>query len=88
MIGAKRRYGELLIQLLLFREAAGGELPPEDEARMVSELDRCWREMSEEERQESELGFAGRPVPPAPDSLHEEDLVVPDGSRIGPRRAA
>jgi hypothetical protein len=88
MIGAKHRYGELLIQLLLFRELACGELPPEDEARLVSELDRCWREMTDEERQETERGFAERWVPAAPDSLHEEDLVVPDGSRIGPRRAA
>ena len=88
MIGASRRYSELLVQLLLFRETAGGVLPPEDEARLAAELDRCWQEMSEEEQQAAERQFAVRFVPKAPDTLHQEDLVVKNGDRKGPRRAA
>jgi len=88
MIGASRRYRELLFQLLFFREIAGGELPPEEEARWVSELDRCWHEMTDEEQQAAERHFAERPVPEAPEALHQEDLVVTEGARTGPRRAA
>ena len=86
MIGASRRYSELLVQLLLFRETAGGVLPPEDEARLAAELDRCWQEMSEEEQQAADV-VRGAFVP-RPRILSQEDLVVKNGDRKGPRRAA
>jgi hypothetical protein len=46
MIGARERYIELVTELLLQRALANDELPDEDEARYVDELDRCWWAMS------------------------------------------
>jgi hypothetical protein len=88
MIGAAKRYRELLLELTFQRILAGGTLAPEVESPRVGALDRCWREMSDVEQDEAERMFAqGRQVV-APDVLGFEDLSIPEHSHVSPRRAA
>jgi hypothetical protein len=87
VIGAARRYREMLTSLLMEREIAGGSLPEEDESRYVEELDRCWWAMSDADQQEVERAIAGDPVA-APAQLDLEDVRVERGQRDPPRKAA
>lgn len=55
------RYRALLMQLLLDREAAGGELSEEDEARYVERLDELWWKLSPSDQEQIEReGCSGR----------------------------
>ena len=54
MIGAAKRYRELLATLLVERELAGGSLSEEEESRCVEDLDRCWWAMTDSEQSETE----------------------------------
>ena len=58
MIGAAQRYRELVFDLVLRRELAGGSLAPAEEARLTGELDRCWNAMDDDEQEEFELASA------------------------------
>ena len=87
MIGASQRYLELMTQLLLRRELAPGPLPPEEEARFVAGLDRCWRAMSDDAQESVERHLAN-PLPDAPAQLHEVDQKVSKGDHVAPRKAA
>jgi hypothetical protein len=88
MIGAARRYRELLTALLMERELAGGTLPEESESNHVEELDRCWWAMTGVEQQEVEREIADEHLIDAPADLDAEDVSVQKGERGPPRRAA
>jgi hypothetical protein len=51
---AFRQYRRLVLELLVARDLAGGELPDDEEAERADELDVHWREMSAEERSRME----------------------------------
>lgn len=51
---AAQRYKELMSDLLLRRDSAGGDLAEEEEVRFGEALDACWREMSGAEQAEIE----------------------------------
>ena len=88
MIGAARRYRELLLELALQRMLAGGALAPDVESPLVGALDRCWRDMSALEQDEAEERHAqGRRVA-APDVLAIEDQAIVVGGHVSPRRTA
>ena len=86
MIGAKERYIELVTELLLQRALADDELPDEDEARYVDELDRCWWAMSRSEQDEVERVIADQPPLAAPIELGEADTEVRSGAKELPRK--
>ena len=86
MIGARERYIELLTELLLQRALAGDELPEEEEARYVDELDRCWWAMSKSEQDEVERAIADQPSLGAPVDLGESDTEVRRGAKEPPRK--
>jgi hypothetical protein len=88
MIGAAQRYMELMVALAFERELAGGHLPPEYESQRIDAIDRCWREMSEEEQDASERAWAARSSVSAPTSLSLEDWLVGLGEHRVPRRKA
>jgi len=88
MIGAAKRYRELLVDLTFQRLLAGGVLAPEVESPLVGALDRCWHEMSETEQDQAERLHAQARKIAAPDSLASEDREVTIGSHDAPRRAA
>jgi hypothetical protein len=88
MIGAAKRYRELLTALLMERELAGGTLPEESESNHVEELDRCWWAMTGPEQQEIEQAIADERLVDAPTDLGAEDVRVNEGEHELPRRAA
>jgi len=81
------RYRLLLTQLLFEREAAGGDLPEEEESRYVELLDEVWWQLrpSDQEQIERELKQVVVQVAEEPDLV---DLAVAEGSSALPRRAA
>ena len=88
MIGAARRYREMLTALLMERELAGGSLPDESESNHVEELDRCWWAMTDSEQQDVERRLASEHLIDAPSDLGVEDVSVQKGEHALPRRAA
>jgi hypothetical protein len=54
MIGAAQRYRELLFDLVVQRELAGGALAATEEARLIAKLDHCWNVMTDDEQGELE----------------------------------
>jgi hypothetical protein len=88
MIGAARRYRELLTQLLLEREEQGEAWLEADESRFVEELDRCWWAMTNAEQAEVEGAFADEPLANAPVELSFEDVRIERGQKAFPRKAA
>jgi hypothetical protein len=88
MIGAARRYGELLTALLIERELAGGSLSEEIESRHVEELDRCWWAMTSVEQDAAERAIAAEQPLEAPVDLRVEDVLVKPGEHEPPRKAA
>jgi hypothetical protein len=81
------RYRILLSQLLFEREAAGGDLPDEEESRFVALLDEVWWQLSpnDHEQIERELRQVAVQVGEEPELV---DLAVAEGSSALPRRAA
>lgn len=88
MIGAAKRYRELLVDLAFRRVLAGGALSQEVESPLVGALDRCWREMSEAEQDDAERSYAHDRRIVAPDLLGAFDQLVVVGGHLAPRRAA
>jgi hypothetical protein len=88
MIGAAKRYSELLTKLLVDRELADGSLPEEIESRYVEELDRCWWALTSAEQDEIERTARVELAATAPATLAEEDVTLLQGARTMPRRAA
>ena len=48
------RYRRLMVELLVARQAAGGKLAPEEEARRADELDRIWWSMTDADQDDYE----------------------------------
>jgi len=69
MIGAARRFSELMSDLLLRREIAGGPLSQDEESAAAAELERCWWEMTDEEQAESQRIFSAARLPNAPTDI-------------------
>lgn len=88
MIGAARRYRELLTQLLLEREEKGEAWLEADESRFVEELDRCWWAMTDAEQDEVERTLADEAWANAPVDLSFEDVRIERGQQTFPRKAA
>ena len=88
MIGAAHRYRELMNELLLRRELTGTDLAASEEARFAEALDRCWREMTDEEQQAVEEALKTGGLAGAPADLATVDTVVAPGDHTAPRRAA
>lgn len=85
MIGAAHRYLELVMELLLERARAGGNLPEDEESAYVDELERCWWAMTNAEQDEAER-ILSQPSLEAPLELGEKDTTVTPGIREPPRR--
>jgi hypothetical protein len=75
-------------ELLVLREAEGGELPAEVESSFVERLDDLWWKLSEEEQQVYEAELADDSVPSTPEALGLVDCEVDEGDHAGPRKAA
>ena len=88
MIGAARRFSELMSDLLLRREIAGAPLSQEEESDAAAELERCWWAMTQEEQADSERVFSAQHVPGAPAELDQLDEAIKAGSRSFPRKTA
>ncbi|HEX4477780.1 MAG TPA: hypothetical protein VH142_21980 [Polyangiaceae bacterium] len=88
MIGAAKRYREILTTLLMERELARGSLSDDEESRYVEELDRCWWAMTDSEQTETERAIAGNEPIGGPADLGAEDVVVAPGEHRLPRQAA
>jgi hypothetical protein len=81
-------YRALLSELVILREAEGGELPEELESAYVERLDALWWRLSETEQQAFEAELAGAAQPTAPDSLNLVDCSVGQHGTSAPRSAA
>lgn len=81
------QYRALLTQLLLDREAAGGELPDEEESMYVERLDRLWWQLSSAEQDIIDQDLADPPKA-SETPLNLIDCVVSEGSSDVPRKAA
>ncbi len=88
MIGLAARYRELLMELLLSRELAGGSLPESIESDTVEELDRCWWALTAAEQAAIESELNSDVSPTAELDLRTVDSELTSGSRVLPRRAA
>lgn len=88
MIGAAKRFSELMNDLLLRREIAGGPLSQDEESEVAAELERCWWEMTDEEQAASEAMFSRAQPPGAPARIDQLDEVVEQGASTPPRRKA
>ncbi|HEY6556969.1 MAG TPA: hypothetical protein VI072_06835 [Polyangiaceae bacterium] len=82
------RYRRLMNELLIFREAEGGELPVEVESAYVERLDDLWWQLSEEEQAAYEIELTNALPPGSPDDLELVDCEVNEGEHAGPRKAA
>ncbi len=81
------QYRALLTQLLFDREAAGGELPDEEESMYVERLDRLWWQLSSAEQDIIDQELA-EPPKASETPLNLVDCVVSEGSSDVPRKAA
>lgn len=88
MIGAATRYRELLTQLLMHRELAGGTLPEEVESQFVEELDRCWWALTPQEQGDIEQALGDETPPTASVDLRLADKAIAPGSHGLPREQA
>ena len=82
------RYRTLLGQLLFEREAAGGELPDDEESRFVERLDEVWWQLSPEEQELVDRELVGPGTPQVSEELNLIDCEVSKGSKALPRKAA
>lgn len=82
------RYRTLLTELLFEREAAGGELPDNEESLFVERLDEIWWQLSESEQSLIERELAQPSAPAVHESPELVDCEVSEGSRAVPRKAA
>jgi hypothetical protein len=81
------QYRALLTQLLFDREAAGGELPEEEESMYVERLDRLWWQLSTAEQDVIDHELAEPPMA-SETPFNLIDCVVSEGSSDVPRKAA
>jgi hypothetical protein len=87
MIGAARRFRELMSDLLLQREHSGGWSQAEESEFAVA-LERHWWEMSDDEQADAERQFAADRRIEAPAEIAFLDSPVAQGTSAPPRRAA
>ncbi len=81
-------YRGRMTELLILREAEGGELPVEVESAHVERLDDLWWQLSEEEQATYETELANAQPPPSPETLNLVDCEVNEGEHAPPRKAA
>lgn len=82
------QYRRLMNELLIVREAEGGELPIEIESAYVERLDDLWWQLSVEEQAAYEKELASESSPPSQESLRLVDCEVSQGEQTSPRRKA
>jgi hypothetical protein len=81
-------YRKLINELLILREAEGGDLPVEVESAYVERLDDLWWQLSEDDQAEYEAELAKATPPTGPEELDLVDCEVDKGSHSTPRKAA
>ncbi len=57
-------YRSLINELLILREAEGGDLPEELESSYVERLDKLWWKLTEDEREQYDSQLAGSSLRP------------------------
>ncbi len=81
-------YRRLMNELLVLREAEGGELPEELESSYVERLDAVWWRLSDSEQATYEAELASWDSPTGPETLDLVDCEVDAGGCTAPRKAA
>ena len=81
-------YRTLLTELLFEREAAGGELPEEEESSYVARLDAIWWRLTPDEQTQMDEELARSPAQTVREEPSLVDCEVSEGSGGVPRRAA
>jgi hypothetical protein len=82
------KYRKLMNELLILREAEGGELPDELESSYVERLDKLWWSLSQAEQGEYEAELAHASPLTGPEDLQLVDCEVDEGGSTAPRKAA
>ncbi len=82
------QYRRLMNELLIQREAEGGELSEHLESSYVERLDTLWWKLSEAEQKEYEAQLVSSDAPVGPETLSLVDREVGQGSTTAPREAA
>lgn len=81
------QYRRLMNELLILREAEGGELPDDLESAYVERLDGLWWKLSEAEQDEYEAELASSEGLSGPETLNLVDCEVDQGGKTTPRKA-
>ncbi|HKY35861.1 MAG TPA: hypothetical protein VJN18_07980 [Polyangiaceae bacterium] len=81
------RYRRLMNELLIAREAEGGDLAQEVESAYVARLDELWWQLTEREQQIYEAELASAQAPPIRSEPKLVDCLVKVGERVAPRKA-
>lgn len=81
-------YRKLMNELLLLREAEGGELPVEVESRYVEHLDDLWWRLSDDQQELYERELEDTAALTGPENLNLIDCEVAQGAKTVPRQAA
>jgi hypothetical protein len=82
------RYRILLARLLFEREAAGGDLPEDDESRFVAHLDEIWWQLDPAEQALIDQELSESKSLDIREEFHLVDCDVSEGGSVLPRRAA
>lgn len=82
------QYRRLMSELLILREAEGGDLPDDLESSYVERLDDLWWKLTEAEQDEYEAELADSTGPSGPETLSLVDREVDKGATTTPRKAA
>lgn len=82
------QYRSLMNELLILREAEGGELPDDLESSYVARLDDLWWKLTEAEQDEFEAEFADATGLSGPEILSLVDREVDKGGKTTPRKVA
>lgn len=82
------QYRSVMNELLILREAEGGELPDDLESSYVERLDELWWKLSEAEQDEYEAELANSEGLSGPETLNLVDCEVDQGGSTTPRKAA
>jgi len=83
-----KRYRGQLSRLLFEREAAGGELPEDEESRFVALLDEIWWQLDPAEQTLVDQELSNSKPLDIREEFNLVDCEVPVGSGALPRRAA
>lgn len=81
-------YRTLMNELLIMREADGGELPVEVESAYVERLNDLWWQLSEEDQHTYEAELSTSSAPASQEDLNLVDCDVAYDDKLVPRRKA